>query len=399
MKDLITFKNIPLSNDLIHTLYENADTYDLKVGYDPETHLVSLYDNVSHEKLFHDDYVYDSSQSSTMIEHFKDSALSIQDRFNPIAPLEIGSNSGIFIKHFSRNNSVAVEPCSNFAHLTTRMKIPTYDEYWGDEVVDKILKDHGQRDMIYSANTISHIQNLDECFSNIYKCLSKNGVFIVECPSFLHLLKGNAFDQFYHEHQSYFSCLSLNILLKKHNLSIFDVEFHPVHGGTYRYFITKNNHHKLEENVISAINEEIEYGLNNYETLKTKIKVMEDNMSIIKKTLLDIKEEGHTVVGYGASAKFTQVTNMCGIDDDLVKCVLDTTPIKQNKYLPKSKILVLPYSKELLLEADYCFLGAWNYKNEIMEKEQEFLEKGGKFITHIPQVEIIEKPENDISNR
>ena len=138
MKDLITFKNIPLSNDLIHTLYENADTYDLKVGYDPETHLVSLYDNVSHEKLFHDDYVYDSSQSSTMIEHFKDSALSIQDRFNPIAPLEIGSNSGIFIKHFSRNNSVAVEPCSNFAHLTTRMKIPTYDEYWGDEVVDKI---------------------------------------------------------------------------------------------------------------------------------------------------------------------------------------------------------------------------------------------------------------------
>jgi methylation protein EvaC len=404
MKELITFKDLPLSNDLIPNLWETAKTYDLNVGYNPNTHLVSLYNNVSHEKLFHNDYVYDSSQSQTMIKHFEVAAINIQDRFKSIAPLEIGSNSGIFIKHFPRKNTVAVEPCSNFAHLTTRMKITTYDEYWGDEVVDKILKNHGQRDMIYSANTISHIQNLDECFNNVYKCLHKDGVFIVECPSFLHLLKGNAFDQFYHEHQSYFSCLSLNILLKKHNLSVFDIEFYPVHGGTYRYFITKDNYYKLEENVVAAINEEREYGLDNYETLKSKMKIMENNMSDIKKTLLDIKDKEKTVIGYGASAKFTQVTNMCDINDELICCAIDTTPNKQNKYLPKSNIPVLPYKKETLLEADYCFLGAWNYKDEIIEKEKEFLEKGGKFITHIPKIEIIEKKvikepiENDINN-
>ena len=393
-KKLIKFKNIPLSNGLLFNLNNKIKNYDLKVGYNSDTHLVSLYDNVSPEKLFHNDYVYDSSQSDTMVNHFKEAALSIQKKYKCLSPLEIGSNSGIFIEHFSKKNPIAVEPCSNFAKITTDKGIITYDEYWGDAISNKILNNHGERDMIFSANTISHIQNLDECFKSIYKCLSKDGVFIIECPSFLELLKGNAFDQFYHEHQSYFSCLSLNIILKKYNLSIFDIELYPVHGGTYRYYITKDNYYKLKENVVSAINEEIKYGLCNYDVLKSKMEVIKNNISKIKNTLINLKEKGAKIIGYGASAKFTQVTNMSEIDNTIIDFVMDTTPSKQNKYLPKSNIKVLPYNKELLKKADYCFLGAWNYKDEIMNKEIDFLKKGGKFITHIPTIKIY-----DINNR
>ena len=393
-KKLIKFKNIPLSNGLVSSLGDNVENYDLKIGYDYDTHLVSLYDNVPPEKLFHNDYVYDSSQSNTMINHFKQAALSIQKKYKCLYPLEIGSNSGLFIKHFSKNQPIAVEPCSNFAKITSNKNITTYDDYWGDKTSDLILKKHGERDMIYSANTISHIQNLDECFRSIYKCLSKNGVFIIECPSFLELLKGNAFDQFYHEHQSYFSCLSLNNLLKKHNLNIFDIESYPVHGGTYRYFITKDNYYPISPNVPLALDEEKKYGLDNYKLLKSKMKVIKDNISKIKKALINLKLKGAKIIGYGASAKFTQVVNMCGIDNTIIDYVLDTTPNKQNKYLPKSNIKVLPYDKDLLKDVDYCFLGAWNYKKEILEKEIDFLEKGGKFITHIPTIKTY-----DINNR
>ena len=391
-KELITFKNIPLSNGLLPTKNSKVNSYDLKVGFDPKTYLVALYDNVSPEEMFNKDYVYDSSQSLTMIQHFKEAASSIQDRFKCSKPLEIGSNSGIFIEHF--NNPLAVEPCDNFAKLTSEKGIKTYNEYWGNIVADKILKEYGKRDIIFSANTISHIQNLDECFENIYKCLSDDGVFIVECPSFLELLKGNAFDQFYHEHQSYFSYLSLSNILKKYNLNIFDIELHTVHGGTYRYFITKNNFYPTSSNVKYILNKEIEYGLNNYEVLKNKMDVMLDNIKNIKKTLIDLKEKGSTIIGYGASAKFTQVTNMSELDSTIIDFVMDTTLDKQNKYLPKSNIKVLPYSKELLQNVNYCFLGAWNYKDEIMDKEVDFLNSGGKFITHIPKIKIY-----DINNR
>jgi len=390
-KELVTFKSIPLSNGLLSNQTDKTKTYDLKVGFNSETCLVALYDNVPPEEMFNDEYVYDSSQSHTMIEHFKAAAISIKNKFECSNPLEIGSNSGIFIEHFT--NGVAVEPCDNFAKLTSRAGIKTYNEYWGDDVTSKLLKNHGRYDMIYSANTISHIQNLDECFNNIYKCLTENGVFIVECPSFLHLLKGNAFDQFYHEHQSYFSCLSLNKILKKHNLSIFDVESYPVHGGSYRYFITKNNYYKVQDSVVHTINEEIQYGLDDYQTLKTKMNIMLDNIKEIKRTLSNLKHQGATIIGYGASAKFTQVTNMSGVDNTIIDYVMDTTPAKQHKYLPKSNIKVLPYDKELLKNVDYCFLGAWNYKKEIMDKEIDFLKSGGKFITHIPTIQIYDLKE------
>ena len=99
LKKLITFENIPLSNSLLSSKQQDIELFDLTIGFNEETNLVSLIDNVNPEKLFPDDYVYDSSQSETMVNHFKNCAYSLQNRFNCDRVLEIGSNSGIFIRH------------------------------------------------------------------------------------------------------------------------------------------------------------------------------------------------------------------------------------------------------------------------------------------------------------
>ena len=62
---------------------------------------------------------------------------------------------------------------------------------------------------------------------------------------------------------------------------------------------------------------------------------------------------------------------------------------RKRKYIPKSNIKILPYGETSLNDIDYCFLGAWNFKDEIFKKEKEFISNGGKFITHIPEVKII----------
>jgi len=327
--------------------------------------------------------------------HFKESAMTIQDRFEYSfmdKVLEIGSNSGIFIKHFNPDTSIAVEPCSNFADITNDMGYKTYDEFWGEELSKRIRQEHGTFDFIFSANTISHIQGLGECLNGVRRCLSDDGVFVVECPSFLELLKGNAFDQFYHEHQSYFSVISFRNLLERNGLKLFDVEQRPVHGGTYRFFICKDKCHGTRclptDNLNKYEEMEKKFGVDSYDTLKDVMDTMKRNMIDIKRTLQELKSNGKKVVGYGATAKFTQVSNMCGLNSDIVDYVLDTTPDKQNKYVPKSKIKIIAYDDKSLDGIDYCFLGAWNYKDEILQKEQNFIRNGGKFITHIPSVSI-----------
>lgn len=388
MKTLIKFNNVPLANNLSDTSTDVQPAYDLHVVFDEDTKLVSLADNVNSKLLFGDTYVYDSSQSSTMIQHFKLAANSLYDRFNPKKVLEIGSNSGIFIKNFT--NPIAVEPCKNFADLTNDMGIKTYAEYWNEGVTKKILNEYGKLDLIYSANTISHIQNLDECLQLVKNCLTDNGVFVVEAPSFLEVLKYNTFDQFYHEHQSYFSCISLNNVLANVGMEIFDIEFYPVHGGSYRYYIQAVGSNNIKtENVENILNEELDYGIDNYNIIKQKIDIMKQNMIDIKDKLIELAKKNNQVIGYAATAKFIQVINMCNIDHTLIKYIVDTTPYKHGKYVPNTKIEIKPYDINCLDNVEYCFLGAWNYKNEIFEKEKKFIKDGGKFITHVPSVDII----------
>ena len=390
IKKLLEFKDIPLSNSLLSSKNEDIKYYDLKIGFDEETKLVSLMDNASPEELFPDDYVYDSSQSKTMIEHFKMASLSLQNRFNPVNVLEIGSNSGIFIKHFNPDTSFAVEPCSNFADITNDMEYKTYDKFWDNRLSELVKQNHGTMDLVFSANTVSHVQNLNEFLKSVYNCLSDDGIFVVECPSFLELLKGSAFDQFYHEHQSYFSCISFKNMLERNGLKLFDIENYNVHGGTYRFFACKQSFDiKCSDKVDLTVKDEKDFGVDNYDVLVSRINIMKKNMSDIKEILLNLKRDGNVIVGYGATAKFTQVSNMCELNSEVIDYALDTTPDKQNKYIPKSKIKIVSYNNNSLDGVDYCFLGAWNYKDEILKKEEKFIRNGGKFITHIPRVEVI----------
>ena len=144
LKNLISFEKIPLSNSLLENKNENINCYDLNISFDDDTKLVSVVDNVSPEKLFPDDYVYDSSQSITMVNHFKGCAEYLQKRFMPYNTLEIGSNSGIFIRHFNPDTTIAVEPCSNFAEITNDMEYKTYDNFWGKDLSELIRQKHGK---------------------------------------------------------------------------------------------------------------------------------------------------------------------------------------------------------------------------------------------------------------
>ena len=389
-KDLIEFKNVALSNDLLQHKLDKPNLYDLKVVFDDETKLVSVDNNVDSEKMFNSTYVYDSSRSMTMLSHFEQASLSLQKRFNPHLTLEIGSNSGIFIKHFPSDASVAVEPCKNFADLTNDMGINTYGEFWNKETQEKILNEYGQIPLIYSANTFSHVQNLNECIELVRDSLCDDGVFVLETPSFLEVLKYNAFDQFYHEHQSYFSYVSVKNVVEKLGMRVFDLEMYPVHGGTYRFFICKEdaNHSNKVKN--KYLDDEMRFGIDDYSNLCGVMDIMKSNMVSIKDMLEDIKKEGHTIVGYGATAKFTNVMNMCGLNNNHIDYVLDTTPLKNNKWIPNTGVQIKAYTPNRVKDIDYFYLGAWNYRKEVLNKEGEYIKNGGKFITHIPKVEIIQ---------
>ena len=367
---------------------ENEYKFHLTVTFDEETKLVSLCDFVSPELMFNDSYVYYSSLSKTMRSHFNDIALKIDYKFLPKNILEIGSNDGVFLKNFGTERAISVEPCGNFAKMTRNLGYTTYCEFWTKDLAEKIISNHGKQDLIFSANCMCHIQNLEEAFDLISKTLSDRGVFIFEDPSLLKMMERRSYDQIYDEHAHIFSIISLSRILSNYNLEIFNVENLGVHGGSNRVYVCHSGARNIDCSVKENLDRENIFGLNN---INAYIRFSED-VARSKIQLLDFlsefKRNGYKIVSYGATSKSATVFNYCGIDKNLIDYIVDTTKDKQGKLSPGVHIPVVSPEDGFDNSVDYAFLGAWNYEEEIKKKESKFL-KSGRFISHVPYVRII----------
>ena len=224
----------PIANGFLYEdSIDNEYFFNLGVGFDEETKLVTQTEYVDGELMFNDDYVYRGSMSKTMRDHFK----LLSDKISPEAKiLEIGSNDGVFIKHFDTKNAIAVEPCGNFAKETQDMGYTTYAEFWTKSLANKIKADFGKQDIIFAANCICHIPDLDDAFTAVESLLTDSGTFIFEDPSLAEMINNNSYDQIYDEHPHIFSVIALDNILQRNGLQIVKVENLSVHGGSNRIF-------------------------------------------------------------------------------------------------------------------------------------------------------------------
>jgi len=382
----------PIANNfLTPDQFDDEYFFDLKVKFNDENKLVSLVDFVPPKLMFHDHYAYRSSLSLTMREHFKDVASIIKTRHDPDKILEIGSDDGVFLKHFDTDKAFAVEPCGNFCDMTNEMGYKTYNKFWTNVLAKQLVNEIGRMNVVFAANCMCHIQDLHDTFAGIDTILHDDGIFVFEDPSLFSMLDRTSYDQIYDEHAHIFSVTALKNILSQHGLDIFRVDELSVHGGSNRIWVKKkySRQHSYHESVIKHLVDEQRRGVNYIETYEKFGDNVKKSKDALRQLLLTLKDQGKMVISYGATSKSTTVFNYCEINQNLIYYILDTTPEKQGKVLPGVHIPVIPYKENALDGIDYAFLGAWNYEKEIMGKEQEYVNRGGKFISHVPNVRVI----------
>jgi methylation protein EvaC len=180
----------------------------------------------------------------------------------------------------------------------------------------------------------------------------------------------------------------------KNGLKIFRVDNLSVHGGSNRIYVSHLPSHTFLRNrpveltVRENLNKEKDFGIDNFQTYEIFSERVNKSKNDLVELLTKLKDEGKRVVSIGATSKSTTVFNYCDIDESLIECITDTTPDKQGLLAPGSHIPVVDRESVNLNDYDYAFLGAWNFKDVIANKEREFVESSGKFITHVPEVMV-----------
>jgi len=375
--------------------FESEYLFELEVGFCPECTMVQLMGQPKREMMFHQDYAFFSSTSTRMALHFKEFAdLVMKNNLKSTDPfvVEIGSNDGIMLQNFTKAGirHLGVEPSANVADTAIKKGIQTICEFFDENIARQIVVKHGQADAIIAANVMCHIPYLHSIASGVKLLLKPNGVLIFEDPYLGDIVEKMAYDQIYDEHAFYFSVASISYLFEKRGLKVVDIIPQGVHGGSMRYVIA----HKGTREESKAVSEQREkekqlglYSTDTFQQLRQNIDQSRDNLMDL---LLNCQKRGKRVVGYAATSKSTTVINYCGITTDLVKFISDTTPIKQGKCSPGAHIPVRPYKEFTNNYPDYALLFAWNHVEEIMAKEQKFVESGGKWIVYVPKVQVLE---------
>ena len=365
--------------------------YNLDVSFNTNDYLVSISNPVNPKLQYTEKYAHRASESKTMRHEFKKIANKLQKKYSPNIVMEIGSNDGVFIKNFSKKKVLAVEPCKNLAKLTKK-KFKTFPNFWNKKLAIKIFSKSKKADIIFSANTISHIPNLKETFDAIEFSLSKSGVLVIEDPSIHSVIKNNSYDQFYDEHVYVFSALAMANVVKRSNLRLFDAEKITTHGGSMRFYICKDlAKYKLTKKIKIILNNERKAKLDKFSTYLNFSKRVKKSKKDLIKIIKRLKSKNKKIISYGATYKSSTIFNYCKIGNKFINYITDTTLNKQGKFTPGQHIPIISPEEGMTEEVDFAFLGAWNFKKEILKKESAFLKKGGRFITHVPNVKILSK--------
>lgn len=396
IEPFISLGKMPIANNfLVPEQFADEYFFDLKVAFCRNCKMVQLTEFVDRERMFHDHYAFYSSTSTRMALHFEGFAGAVrQDYLKGRDPfvVEIGSNDGIMLWHFAKAGirHLGVEPSSNVAEVAIKNGMNVITEFFDADLAKRIVGEYGQADAILGANVMCHIPYLHSVVQGIKILLKPDGVMIFEDPYLADVVQKTSYDQIYDEHAFYFSVASVSYLFGLYGLGVIDVEPQEVHGGSMRYVVGHKDAHEVAPSVRSHLAKEQKLGLYDPQTYETLRKKIERSRRELLGLLEDLRRQKKRVVGYGATSKSTTILNYCGITDELIEFISDTTPIKQGKFSPGVHIPVRPYEKFEENYPDYALLFAWNHSKEIMAKERRFRGLGGKWIVYVPKVEVLE---------
>jgi SAM-dependent methyltransferase len=357
--------------------------------------LVQTEDYARASELFSSDYAYFSSTSKGWLHHSEEYVEKITNDLGLSESsfvVEVASNDGYLLRNFVMRDipCLGIEPTNSTADAAEAIGIPVLREFFGTEVARQLANAGRQADLICGNNVYAHVPDINDFTEGLRIALKHGGVINLEFPHLMRLIQNNQFDTVYHEHYSYLSLGTVAAIFSSFDLRIFDVEELSTHGGSLRiYACHASDLRPTSESVQEVLIQERAFGLNDlvtYTSFQNKANKVKNDFLYF---LIQQKNLGKTIAGYGAAAKGNTLLNYAGIKTDLIDFVCDAAASKQSKYMPGSHLPILHPSELSLHKPDWVVIFPWNLAREI-QAQQNIAKWGGRFVVAVPELRILD---------
>lgn len=378
----------PLANSLPERSDEAEQTYPLSLSWCPGCHLVQLNETVDPKALF-SQYVWVTSTSSTARDYaetfYQRTIAHLARPEEQKFILEIASNDGTFLIPFRDHGHrmLGVDPAQNIVAMAEKNNVPTRCAFFGEAVAANIAQTDGPADVVIARNVLPHVANTRDFVAGIHRCLAADGIAIIEVHDAGIIQAELHYDSIYHEHLCYFTLKSLERLLNDVGLLITDLEASPISNGSMVIYATKRTSTETPA-VQQRRDRESDQRTNEFSRWQQFADQSFKHRDRFKRLLEQIRRDGRTVVGYGASARSSTLLNFCGIGPELLTAIADENPLKQGRYTAGTHIPIVAPEQVLHRNPDYVAILAWNFSDEIMSILKTEYRFGGGVILPLP---------------
>jgi SAM-dependent methyltransferase len=354
--------------------------YPLRVVFCHDCHTAQLDYTVKKEVMF-SDHTYLSGTTRSLSDHFQQVASEVDSRFFARRPsksvLDIGSNDGTQLKHFQKlgYEVLGVDPSKTAARIAVEAGVPTVNDFFSLELAKGFRR---KFDVINAAGVFFHLEELHSVTEGIREVLAEDGVFVVQFLYMRRIMENVAFDQIYHEHLLYYTLATVQTLLARHGLRMFDAQLSPIHGGS---IIGCVGHARRREpsdrlqRMRAAEEADRTNTLDAYLQFAAHIEQMkQDNLRYLDAA----KADGKRIYGMGAPVKGNTLLNYFGIGEQYLDCLVEKNELRRGLFSPGMH-LPIRIEKELTDAPDVYYVLAWNFKNEILANHRALVDRGVEF--------------------
>lgn len=339
--------------------------------------LVQTQDHAGREKLFTHDYAYFSSTSSSWLAHAKSYAAATTVALNLGADsfvVEIASNDGYLLQYYAAAGIpvLGVEPTTSTASAARAKGIAVEEIFFGVEHARRLRAAYRPANLMVANNVLAHVPDINDFVGGFRELLDDNGVATFEFPHLAELIANTQFDTVYHEHYSYLSLITVERIMRMNGLAVFNVERLTTHGGSLRVYVQHaTGLHAVDASVAATLAAERAAGLTQAQTYAGFQVAAERVKDDLVAFLIAARRAGKRVAAYGAAAKGNTLLNFAGVRPDLLAFVVDRAAAKQGRFMPGSRIPILPPQVLVEHRPDIVLILPWNIADEVVAENAD----------------------------
>lgn len=376
------------------TTDESITKGPLDLVWCPESGLLQMKHSYNLDEMYGDNYGYRSGLNKSMVKHLTNK-INALERLVELSEndlvIDIGSNDATSLKAYkSKCKKVGIDPTGN-----------KFKEYYTDDISlipdffnassFKRQFDEAKAKIITSIAMFYDLESPKQFVQDIFECIDTEGIWHFEQSYMPSMLRTNSYDTICHEHLEFYSFKVVKELLESCDMKVVDVQMNAINGGSFAITASKKAA-KYKPN-IPIINWLLQQEIDMQLDTITPYKEFEERVFKHRKNLKGLVEalvaDGKKIFGYGASTKGNVLLQFCGFTKEQIPYIAEVNDQKFGSFTPGTNIPIISEKEAHAMKPDYFLVLPWHFKNSILEREQDFIENGGKFIFPLPEIEIV----------